>query len=161
MKSPKSRPFLFIVLGFFLLTALGAQEVGQRVLPSSRAWIHGLPAFPVPGGKPVEVVDFRAPSAASRSLDLVIVSDAGIVQELKSHLSSRRSFATLKVVVRRDPKAQEDLELTMTGVTIAAVSPKGRALVKAGGGLAVRQVTLVAAGFHFDKITTRMLLSSN
>jgi hypothetical protein len=153
--------FLFISLWFFMMTAIDAQEVQRRVMASSQAWIHGLPAFMIPGGKPIEAVNFRSPIAPSRRLNLVFVNEDSVVQELKSHLSSRRSFATLAVVVRKDPITKEDIELRMTNVTVASVNPMGMGLVKGADGMTARQVTLVGAGFNFDKITEKIKTSAN
>jgi len=153
---------LIVSLWFFLTMAINGQEVRQRMMTSSQAWIHGLPGLMIQGGKPIEAVNFRSPSAPSRRFELVFVNDDNIVQELKSHRSSRRSLATLAVVVRRNPMTKEDLELTMTNVTITSVTPMGNGLIKgtegAGG---VRQVTLVGAGFQFDKITEKVKVSAN
>ena len=162
MRLSKKWLYLYVSLSLFLTMAINGQEVRRRMMTSSQAWIHGLPGLTIAGGKPIEAVNFRSPSAASRRFELVFVNDDNVVQELKSHQGSRRSLATLKVVVRRNPRTEEDLELTLTNVRITSLTPMGNGLVKgteeAGGG---RQVTLVSAGFQFEKITEKVMLSSN
>jgi hypothetical protein len=88
---------------------------------SQQAWIHGLPGETRPGGIPIEVLDFHPPWPASRQLSLVLRANLSLANELRQLFSTRTRLGQLTVVIRKDPRSQQDTTYNMTDAAIGSV----------------------------------------
>lgn len=92
----------------------GNDRMGDRMtaaIPpatSFPAWVYNFPGFDAPKGTRINILSFELFRPGSKEASFVIVSDAGVAPRFAQLLQQKRLLASLRIVVRQDPKTELD-----------------------------------------------------
>lgn len=142
--------------------------------PYQQGWIHGLPGYEVPGGVPVEVVQFTPPKPGKENwfralysellrflgfrlrmplsateLNFTILATPEVRAGLRKLADENTTIPQMSFVVRTDEAEEKDDEYQMGGATIESLLP------------VEDPVGSVSVTVFFESITSRLRMTSN
>ena len=85
------------------------------------AWIHGLPGDVKPGGIQVEVLNFKPMLPGTRQMSVNLAAASDTVTWLRKASLVKTVLPRLSLVVRIEPKTEQDVEYRMTDAHIVSV----------------------------------------
>jgi len=100
-----------------------AESVSTLKAACQQGWLHGLPGEVVPAGIPIEVWDLKPPLPRMRQMHLVLAGPSDVTTALAKMVPAKTTLPRLSLVVRTDPKAEQDVEYRMVDAAILSIQP--------------------------------------